>query len=160
MVLGMSLAAYTLIHVLISLAGIASGLVVLFGMISNKPLDNWTRVFLAATVATSVTGFGFPFVKLLPSHIVGALSLFVLLLALLALYYFKLSGAWRKTYVISAVTALYFNSFVLVVQSFLKVPFLHALAPTQKEPPFVAAQAAVLTFYIVTGTLAIKKFKK
>lgn len=160
MVFGMSLATYTLIHVLISLVGIASGLVVLFGMIANKPLENWTGVFLATTVATSVTGFGFPFVKLLPSHIVGVLSLFVLLLAVLALYNFKLSGAWRKIYVISAVTALFFNSFVFVVQSFLKVPFLHALAPTQKEPPFAAAQAALLIFYVVTGYWAVKKFKK
>lgn len=160
MVLGMSLATYTLIHVLISLVGIGSGLVVLFGMIANQRFDRWTAVFLATTIATSVTGFGFPFVKLLPSHIVGILSLLVLILTLLARYRFKMAGAWRKTYVITAALALYLNTFVLVVQSFLKVPALNALAPTQTETPFKIAQSAVLVFYIVLTVLAVKKFKK
>src|SRR6266480_5915867 len=137
MILGMTTSTYTLIHVLISLVGIVSGLVVVFGLLGGKRLDGWTALFLATTVATSVTGFGFPFDHLLPSHKVGIVSLLVLPVAIAARYGFHLAGAWRRIYVITAAVALYLNVFVLVVQLFLKVPALKAIAPTQKEPPFV-----------------------
>jgi hypothetical protein len=158
-VFGLSLGTFTLIHVLISLAGIASGLVVLFGLIAGKRLNGWTAWFLATTVATSVTGFGFPFEHLLPSHIVGLISLAVLVLAIAARYPLHLRGAWRRVYVITAVLALYLNVFVLVVQSFQKVPALRALAPHQTEPPFAAAQAGVLVLFVVLGVLAAIRFR-
>jgi hypothetical protein len=158
-VFGMSLATYTLVHVLISLAGIGSGLVVLFGLIAGKRLDGWTAVFLATTVATSVTGFGFPFEHLLPSHIVGFISLVVLAIAIAARYAFHLRGAWRHVYVICAVLALYLNVFVGVVQSFLKIPALRALAPKQTEPPFVVSQGIVLVAFIALATVAAIRFR-
>jgi hypothetical protein len=150
---------YTLIHVVISLVGILSGLVVLFGLLAGKRLDGWTGLFLATTVATSVTGFGFPFHHFLPSHGVGILSLVVLALALYALYSRRLAGGWRRTYVICAVVALYFNVFVAIVQAFLKVPALHALAPTQTEPAFKLVQGVVLLLFVVLGVLAVKRFR-
>jgi len=159
MVLGMSLETYTLVHVLLSLAGIGSGLVVLFGLINGKSLDGWTAVFLVTTVLTSVTGFGFPSTHLLPSHVVGILSLVVLALAILGRYAFGLAGAWRRVYVIGSVIALYFNVFVLVVQGFLKVPALHALAPQQNEPPFAVAQGVVLLLFLFLGFRAVKGFR-
>lgn len=159
MVLGLSLSAFTLLHVLISLAGIGSGLVVLYGMLSAKRFDGWTAIFLATTVLTSVTGFMFPFEHLLPSHIVGGLSLIVLALAILARYAFHLSGGWRGTYVVTAAIALYFNVFVAVVQAFAKVPALKAAAPTQKEPPFVVAQLVVLLVFVALTILATRKFR-
>src|SRR5277367_6149273 len=116
MIFGMSLATYTLLHVLISLAGIGSGLVVMYGFLTGKRLDGWTAVFLVTTVATSVTGFGFPFEHLLPSHILGILSLVALAVAIPARYVFHLAGAWRGTYVVTSSVALYFNVFVLVAQ--------------------------------------------
>jgi hypothetical protein len=158
MVFGMSLATFTLIHVIISLVGIGSGLIVLFGLFGGKRLDGMTAVFLLTTVLTSVTGYGFPFEHLLPSHIVGAISLLVLLIAILARYSFHLAGKWRAIYVITAVMALYLNCFVLVVQGFLKVPALHAMAPKGNEPPFAIAQGIVLVLFIVAGILAVKKF--
>ena len=154
MVFGMSLATYTLVHVLISLVGIASGFVVLIGLVAGKRFDRWTTVFLATTVATSVTGYGFPFERLLPSHIVGAISLVVLAVALLARYAFHLAGAWRRVYAVSAVLALYLNVFVGVVQAFLKVPALRALAPKQTEPPFVVSQGIVLAVFVVVAIAA------
>ena len=150
---------YTFFHVLISLVGIVSGFVVLFfGLLASRRLPGWTALFLATTILTSVTGFGFPFDHFLPSHVVGTVSLVVLAVALLALYRFKLAGGWRRVYVIAAVVSLYLNFFVLVVQGFLKVPALHDLAPQQNEPPFVAAQGAALAFFIVAGALAIRRF--
>jgi hypothetical protein len=144
MIWGLSTSAFTLVHVALSLVGIVAGLVAMFGLVAGKRLDRWTVVFLATTVATSVTGFGFPFDHLLPSHKVGIVSLLVLPLAIAARYAFHLAGVWRRIYVIGAAVALYLNIFVLVVQLFLKVPALKAIAPTQKEPPFVIAQLAVL----------------
>jgi hypothetical protein len=160
MILGVSTATYTFLHVLISLVGIGSGLVVMFGFLTAKRLDAWTALFLITTVATSVTGFGFPFVHLLPSHIVGIISLVALAVAISARYSFHLAGAWRRTYVISAAIALYLNVFVLVVQCFEKVPTLNALAPTQKEPPFVIAQLVVMTIFIALTIFAVKKFRE
>lgn len=158
MVLGMSLAAFTLFHVVLSLVGIAAGLVVLGGMFGSKRLPGWTAVFLVTTILTSVTGFFFPFTKLLPSHIVGIISLVVLGVAVLALYVYRVAGAWRWVYVATAVLALYLNVFVLVVQGFLKISFLNALAPTQSEAPFVLAQAVVLLAFVALGVLAIRSF--
>jgi hypothetical protein len=154
----MLLAIYTLIHVAISLVGIATGLVVLRGLLTGQRLDRWTSIFLATTVATSVTGFGFPFVHVLPSHVVGVLSLVVLAPAIYARYPARMAGHWRWIYVVGAVIALYFNVFVLVVQLFLKVPALNAVAPTQTEAPFVAAQLVVLLAFIVLGVLAVRRF--
>jgi len=159
MIFGMSLSTFTLVHTVISLIGIATGLIVLFGMLTGKRLDGWTAVFLASTVLTSVTGFGFPFTKLLPSHVVGIISLVVLAVAILAYYPFKLAGAWRWIYVVCAVLALYLNCFVGLVQAFIKIPALKAMAPTQAEPPFLIAQSILLIIFIVLGILAVLKFR-
>jgi hypothetical protein len=158
MILGMSIATFTLVHVVLSLVGIFAGLVVVFGMFSSKKLDGWIALFLATTVLTSVTGFFFPFDKILPSHIVGIISLVVLAIAILALYALHLAGPWRWIYVISAVLALYLNVFVGVVQAFQKVPLLASLAPTQSEPPFLIAQAVVLVIFVVLGIAAVRSF--
>jgi hypothetical protein len=158
MVFGMSLATYTLIHVIISLIGIGSGLIVLFGMFGGKRLNGMTVLFLAATVLTSLTGFGFPIEHVTPGIILGVLSLIVLAIAIPARYTFRMSGKWRSIYVIAAVIALYFNCFVLIAQSFLKIPSLHALAPTGHEPPFAIAQGVLLALFIVAGIRAVKKF--
>ena len=159
MIFGMTTSTFTLVHVLISLVGIGSGLVVIYGLLTGKRLDGWTALFLATTVATSVTGFGFPFDHLLPAHKVGILSLVVLAVAILARYAFHLRGAWSRIYAISAVVALYLNVFVGVVQAFLKVPALKALAPKQTEPPFLVAQLVVLVIFIVITILAAKRFR-
>jgi hypothetical protein len=159
MILGMTTSTFTLLHVVISLIGIGSGFVVMYGLLHAKRFDGWTALFLATTVATSVTGFGFPFEHLLPSHKVGIISLVVLAVAVLARYAFHLAGAWRWIYVISAVIALYLNVFVAVVQAFEKVPALKALAPTQKEPPFLVAQLVVLAIFIMLGIFAVKRFR-
>jgi hypothetical protein len=159
MVFGMSLATYTLIHVIISLIGIGSGLIVLFGMFDGKRLDGMTALFLATTVLTSLTGLGFPFVHVTPGIILAILSLVVLAIAIPARYSFGMAGKWRMIYVVTAVIALYFNCFVLIAQSFQKVPSLHALAPKGNEPPFAIAQGILLVLFIVAGVLAVKKFR-
>jgi len=154
MMLGMSLETFTLLHVVLGLAGIGSGGFVLFGLLTLRRFDRWTALFLATTVATSLTGFGFPFAHLLPPHVVGILSLLILALAIVARYAFRLAGPWRRVYVVSATLALYFNVFVAVAQAFLRVPTLKALAPHQTEPPFAVAQGAVLVAFLVLGGLA------
>jgi hypothetical protein len=148
------MAIFTAVHVALSLIGIVTGLVVLGGFLMGSWKNTWNLVFLTTTALTSATGYGFPFDHLLPSHIVGALSLVVLAAAMFALYGRHLAGGWKRTYVVSAVVALYFNAFVLVVQSFLKIPALHALAPTQSEPPFAIAQLAVLVLFAAAGVTA------
>ena len=158
MILGMSIATFTLVHVVLSLVGIFAGLVVVFGMLGSNKLDGWTALFLATTVLTSVTGFFFPFGKILPSHIVGIISLVVLAIAILALYALHLAGPWRWIYVMCAVLALYLNVFVGVVQAFQKVPLLASLAPTQSEPPFLIAQAIVLVIFVGLGIVAVRSF--
>ena len=158
MILGMSLSTFTLVHVVLSLVGIVAGLVVLFGMFSSKSLDGWTGIFLATTVLTSATGYFFPSDRILPSHIVGIISLVVLAVAILARYVYHLAGHWRWIYIVGAVLALYLNVFVGVVQAFQKVPPLSALAPTQSEPPFVIAQVVVLVIFIVLGVFAVRSF--
>jgi hypothetical protein len=155
----MMLKIYTLIHVVISLVAIVSGLVVLFGLLGGKRLDGWTKFFLITTVATSVTGFFFPYHAFTPALGTGVISLVVLAVAIFARYARHLAGAWRKTYVISAVIGLYLNVFVLVVQSFLKIPALKEIAPTQDAPAFKLAQIVVLTAFVVLGILAALKFR-
>src|SRR5271168_3579768 len=159
MILGMSTATFTQLHVIISLIGIASGFIVVLVMLGGSRVPAWAAIFLAATVATSVTGFMFHFASFGPPEIVGAISLVVLALAILALYTYKLAGAWRRIYVVTAVLALYLNVFVAVVQTFQKVAFFHALAPTQKEPPFAVAQAVLLVVFIGLGIAAFKRFR-
>ena len=158
MILGMSISTFTLVHVVLSLVGIFAGFVVLFGMFSSKSLDGWTALFLATTVLTSATGFFFPTAQLLPSHIVGIISLIVLAVAIVALYTYRLAGAWRWIYVVGAVVALYLNVFVAVVQAFQKVSFLNALAPTQSAPPFIVTQVVVLGIFIALGFVAVRSF--
>jgi hypothetical protein len=161
MVLGMSLATFTLLHVVVSLIGIVAGLVAMVGLLKSKSLPGWTGLFLLTTILTSVTGFFFPVEKLLPSHVIGIISLVLLAVACLALYGQKLAGRWRWIYVLTAMISLYLNVFVLVIQSFLKVPPLHALAPSvpPSEPPFAIVQGIVLVFFVVTTFLAIRKFR-
>jgi hypothetical protein len=166
MILGMSVAAFTQLHVIISLVAIISGIMVALGMLGARRMPVMTALFLLTTVATSVTGFMFdtpvdaPRVigSLDPAKLIGLISLIFLALGILALYGYRLAGSWRGLYVISAMIALYFNCFVLIVQSFQKIPFFHALAPTQKEPPFAIAQAILLILCIGVGIAAFKKF--
>ena len=160
MVFGMSLATYTLLHTLISLVGILTGLIVLFGLLTGKRMDRWTAVFLSTTVATSLTGYGFPVERLLPSHIVGFISLIVLTIAIVARYTFRLRGAWRRIYVVTAALALYLNVFVGIIQAFLNVPALKAIAPKQTEPPFLIAQLTVLALFVVLTTIAAIRFPR
>lgn len=159
MVLGMSLPTFTLLHVIISLIGIVTGIVVVLAMLGGRKLAGWTDVFLWTTVLTSVTGFLFPFTKFGPPHAVGVLSLIILAPTLLGLYAFHLAGSWRWIYVAGSVASLYFNSFVAVVQAFNKIPALNVLAPTQtNEPAFASAQGLVLVLFVVLGFLATKRF--
>ncbi len=153
------LQVFTAFHVIISLIGIAAGFVVLFRWIKGLGLDRWNTIFLVTTIGTSVSGFGFPFTKFLPSHAFGILSLIVLSVSLYALYSRKLVGIWRPTYVITATFAQYLNFFVLIVQAFLKIPFFNSLAPTQSEPPFAIAHLLALVAFLVMGFLATRRFK-
>jgi hypothetical protein len=151
---------FTLFHVAISLAGILSGLIVANGLVTNRPMPLMTAIFLSTTVATSVTGFFFHRDHILPSHILGILSLLILAPAIYGLYLGRLRGAWRGVYIVGAVTALYFNVFVLIIQSFQKIPALHALAPTQtSEPAFAGTQGAAVLLFIVIGILSFKRFR-
>ncbi|HEY2459914.1 MAG TPA: hypothetical protein VGI16_03865 [Candidatus Acidoferrum sp.] len=154
------LMAYTYFHVALSLVGIISGLVMLMAMASGKKMDGVTSVFLWTTILTSVTGFFFPFHGITPGIIIGILSLVVLALALYALRSQHLNGAWRTTFAICAVIAEYFNIFVLVAQSFRKIPALHALAPTQSDGPFKITQTVVLVLVILLGVRATRGFRK
>ena len=158
MILGMT--ALTFVHVVISLVGIFSGFFVVYGFITNKRLDHMTALFLSTTTATSITGYFFPFHGVTPADVVGVISLIVLAVAVYARYSRRLAGAWRRTYVISSVLALYLNVFVLVVQLFEKVPSLRALAPTQSETPFKIAQLIVMVTFIVLGIFSVKSFRE
>jgi hypothetical protein len=156
---GMRLETFTAVHVVLSLIGIVAGFVVLFSFFSGKRLRVWTALFLLTTVATSVTGFAFPVDHLLPSHIVGAISLVVLGVAIVALFGLHFRDIWRGIYVVSTALALYFNVFVGVTQAFLKIPALHALAPQQTESPFVIAQLLMLALFILLTVVAVKRFR-
>jgi hypothetical protein len=164
MVLGLSLPAFTMLHVIISLIAIVTGLVVMFGLLGSKRLPGLTAIFLLFTILTSVTGFLFPFKELLPSHMVGILSLVLLAIACIALYGAKLSGAWRPIYVVTAMTSLYLNIFVLIIQAFLKVPALQTLAPAVPPAPpsgpvFAVVQGIVLVFFVLVIIGAWRRFK-
>lgn len=164
MILGMSVATFVLVHVVISLIAIVSGLIVMFGMLGSKRQPGLTAIFLLTTILTSATGFVIPpllFEKFLPSHLFGLMSLVLLAVACFALYVMKLEGAWRWIYALTALVALYLNVFVLVVQSFLKVPALHALAPSvpPAEPPFAVAQGIVLVFFVVVIIGVIRRYR-
>jgi hypothetical protein len=158
MVLGMSLSTFTTVHVIISLIGIVSGFGVVYGMLNGSRLGGWNTLFLVTTILTSVTGFLFPLSGLTPAVIFGIISLIVLAIALVALYVFHLGGVWRWIYVVTALFALYLNSFVGVVQSFQKLAFLRPLAPTQSEPPFAIAQLILLALMLWLGYRAVKAF--
>jgi len=157
-IIGLSISAFTTFHVILSVIGIVTGLVAVFGMLSARRCSAWTALFLLTTVATSVTGFMFPSSAFDAAQGVGVISLVTLAASILALYVYQLAGAWRWIYVVSAVLALYLNVFVGVVQAFQKVPFLHPLAPKGSEPPFVIAQVLVMAIFVILGILAIKRF--
>ena len=164
MILGMSLSTFTTVHVIISLIAIVSGIVAMFGLLTSNRMPGLTAIFLLFTILTSATGFLIPPLlseKLLPSHIVGILSLVLLAIACVALYGMKLSGAWRSVYVVTAMTSLYLNIFVLIIQAFLKVPALHALAPSvpPSEPPFAIIQGIVLVFFVIVIIGAVRRFR-
>ena len=159
MIWGLTESTFTRLHVVLSLVGIASGLVVMLGLLRGRRLGGWTALFLATTVATTVTGFGFPFDHLLPAHKVGIVSLVVLAVAVLARYGPGPAGAWRPIYVVSAAVALYLNVFIGVVQAFLKVPVLSAMAPEQTELPFVIAQVAVILLFVAITITAVRRFR-
>jgi hypothetical protein len=159
MIAGLSIENFTILHTAISLIAIASGLIVLAGMLRARRLPGWTAVFLVTTLLTSVTGFMFPINGLTPAIVFGLISIVILVIALAALYLKHLSGAWRWIYVTTALMALYLNVFVLIVQSFQKLPALQKLAPTQSEPPFLIAQAVALIAFLILGAMAARKFR-
>ena len=164
MILGMSLSTFVTVHVIISLIGIVAGIIVMIGLLGSNRMPGLTAIFLLFTILTSATGFLIPPLlseKLLPSHIVGILSLVLLAIACVAVYGMKLSGAWRSVYVVTAMTSLYLNIFVLIIQAFLKVPALHALAPSvpPSEPPFAIIQGIVLVFFVIVIIGAVRRFR-
>ena len=154
MILGMSVGAFTILHVIITLVAIGVG-----GMFASNRLPVTTALFLFTTALTSLTGFLFPIHGFTPALGVGIVACVILAVALIALYKEHLVGAWRWIYVITAVVSLYLNVFVLVVQSFVKVSALNALAPMQTEPPFVVTQAAVLAIFVLIALIAVIKFR-
>jgi len=158
MIIGMSIAAFTTLHVIISLVGIASGVIVLGAMLNAKAPASWTALFLATTVLTSVTGFMFPSTGFTPGQAVGAVSLVVLPVALFAYYGRHLAGPWRWVYEVTAVIALYLNCVVAVTQSFQKIPLLNAWAPTQSETPFQVAQLTLLAIFVLATIVGVRKF--
>ena len=161
MVLGMSLSMFTTVHVIISLIAIVSGIIVMFGLLGSSRMPGLTAIFLLFTILTSATGFLFPFENVLPSHIIGTISLVLLAIACIALYGMKLSGSWRWIYVLTALVSLYLNVFVLVIQSFLKIPALTALAPGNPPsgPAFAVIQGIVLLFFVVVIVGAMRRYR-
>jgi hypothetical protein len=157
MILGMSMATFTIVHVIISLIGIIAGFVVFTGFIKAERLDGWNALFLLMTVLTSVTGFMFPNSSVTPAMIVGAISLVVLAIAFIARYPMHFAGNWRWVYVVTAAIAQYLNFAVLIIQSFQKLGPLQVLAPTQSEPPFLITQGIVLVLFVVLGILAVRR---
>ncbi len=159
MILGLSIQTFTQLHVIISIVGIISGLIAVWRMLQNRNASVWAAVFLVSTILTSVSGFPIPPFGIDPPRIIGVLSLVLLFAAVLGLYVFRLQGAWRLIYVVTAVASLYLNVFVFVVQAFQKIPQLNPLAPTQSEPPFVIAQGLALIGFIALGFFAARKFR-
>ena len=156
----MNSSAFTLFHVVLSLLGIGSGVVVFYGLLTARRFDGWTSLFLWTTLATSVTGFMFPFKEFLPSHAFGIISILLLAAAIPARYIYRLEGGWARVYAITSLIALYLNVFVLIVQSFLKIPILHSVAPTQSEPPFFIAQLVNLIIFSVLGARAVSGLRR
>jgi hypothetical protein len=159
MILGMSVETFTFLHVVISLVGIMTGFIVVGLMLQSAPIAGWNAFFLISTILTSVTGYFFPIKGLTPAHVVGAISLVILAVALFALYSKKLAGRWRAVYVASAVTALWLNFFVAIVQSFNKFAYLNKFAPTGSEPPFAVTQGIVLILFIIMGVAAVRRYR-
>ena len=158
MMLGMSLSTFTWVHTALSLVALAVGLVVMIGLLAGRRFNGWIALFLLTAVLTSVTGFGFPFDKLLPSHMVGIVSLVVLAISILAIYAFHVTGAWRWIFAISVVIGVYLDAFVAVAQAFMKIPALKAMAPTQSEPPFLIAQVVLLVIFVALAIAAAIRF--
>jgi len=154
----LGLTPFTLLHVVISLIGILSGFVVMRGLVTSQRLNGWTAIFLFFTFATTITGFLFPITVFTPALGVGIVATIIMIVTLAARYAFSMSGPWRPIYVIGAVISQYLNVFVLVVQSFLKVPVLNALAPTGSEPPFAIVQGIVLLLHIWLAYVALRRF--
>jgi hypothetical protein len=159
MIFGMSIATFTLVHTVLSLVGIVAGLVTTGALATGTRLNRWAAVFLVATVLANASGFGFPFVKLIASHVVGVISLVVLAAVIVADYVKHLAGPWRTTYAVGVVLATYLNVFVLVAQLFKRIPVLFLLAPTQSEPPFALTQLLVLALFVWLGGAAVKGFR-
>jgi hypothetical protein len=153
------MSTFTLVHTVLSLVALVSGVIVVVGLLASKMHNGWTALYLATAVATSATGFGFASPSFMPSHGVGVVSLAVLLAAILARYVFHFAGAWRRIYAVGVVLGLYFLVFVAIAQAFMKVPALRAMAPTTSEPPFAIAQGVCLVIFIVLAIAAAKKFR-
>ena len=160
MIIGMSVATFTLLHVFISLIGIVTGIAALWEMIVSRRVAFWNTVFLAATIATSITGFLFHSQTFGPPHMIGVISLIILAVAIFALKGRNLEGVWRSVYAVSATIALYLNAFIGVVQAFQKLSVLEELAPTQSEPPFIVAQTILLIICASVGFLAFRRFSR
>ena len=158
MIIGLSLQTFTALHVVISVVGLSAGAIVLYGLLTADPRPAWTAIFLISTVLTTATGFLFPINGLTPALVTGILSTPLLLIALFALYGRRVEGSWRWVYVVTAVASLYLNVVALIAQGFLKVPALHALAPTGSEPAFLIAQSAGLIVFVALGVLAVMRF--
>jgi hypothetical protein len=160
MILGIfSVTIFTLLHTLLSVVGIAAGLVVAGGLVAGRRLDGWTGLFLVTTLLTNASGFAFPFVKFMPSYAIGGLSLLILPVVAYALYSKHLSGGWRTVYVAGSITLLFFNVFVLIAQLFHRVPALFVLAPKQMEPPFLLTELIVLGMFVWLGVAAVRGFR-
>jgi len=155
----MILQIYTVIHTLISLVALFAGFVVLFGLLTGNRIDGWTKWFLISAVATTVTGFFFPFHGITPAIKLGIISSVVLVITIYARYAKHLAGAWRWIYVVGTFLTLYFNVFVGIVQSFEKIPALKAMAPTQSEPPFKLTQLVALALFVLLTLVAVIRFR-
>ena len=153
------MSTFTWVHTALSVAALIAGLIVVIGLFSSKTLGGWTAIFLATAIATSATGFGFPFQSFGASHWIGVISLVVLVLAVLARYVLLYAGAWRWLYAVCTVVAFYFLVFVLIAQAFKKVPALAALAPTLSEPPFAIAQVVAMVIFVVIAVATARKFR-
>jgi hypothetical protein len=160
MVLSISAETYTFLHVMIGLVGIGLGLVVMFRILTGRRLYRLPPLFFVATLTAILTGFGFPQTCLLPTHIIGILSIVVLAVTIPACCVFHREGVWRDVFVIGSATTLYLSIFVFLMKVLLKFPALHALAPTQRQkcPPFLISQFIILALFVAVTNLAIKKF--
>lgn len=158
MTFGLSIEAFTVLHVVISMLAIFAGFVVVGGLFASAPLPGWTAFFLVMTILTSLTGFLFPFKTVTPAIVVGVIASLILIVALVALYRHRLAGRWRAVYVAGAIASLYLNVFVFIAQSFQKVSFVHPYAPTGSEPPFLISQGLTLAAFVILGVLAARRF--